>query len=238
MKLLVDIGNSRVKWTLAHGTELEPPRICAHAACAEAWTGLRLGSVLYCSVAQADDERRALAALGDSPAYRVRARAHGAGVINGYHSPGQLGADRWASLLGARALWPGQNLVIVDAGSALTVDGLRRDGQHVGGAIMAGYHALRAGVTAAAPILPATGGAIRLPARSTEDALETGAWWGLAGAVERLVAGVGEQLGPFEVLLTGGDAGRLRPLLPDHWHIDATLALRGLLAAEEAGCAG
>lgn len=238
MRLLIDIGNSRVKWTLASGEQLQPPRICGHDDCAAAWASLEKRPALFCSVAAPPREEQALAALTGWEVTRVQPVSRCAGVINGYARPETLGADRWASLMGARAMYPGHDLVIVDAGTAVTVDGLHADGRHVGGAILAGAVASRRGLTSAAPGLPATGGRPSLPARNTADGVAGGTWIGLAGAVERVVGAIEAELEGAELLLTGGDAEALHPLLDHDSTVDATLSLRGLLAAEEDGCAG
>ena len=61
------------------------------------------------------------------------------GVTNGYQQPERLGDDRWMTLLAAREMLPG-DCVLIDAGSAITLDLLRADGQHLGGAILPGFN--------------------------------------------------------------------------------------------------
>ena len=70
---------------------------------------------------------------------RCRSEAECCGVINGYDEPARLGVDRWLALLGAAALVDG-DCVVIDAGSAITLDLLRGDGRHLGGAILPGIH--------------------------------------------------------------------------------------------------
>lgn len=238
MKLLVDVGNYRVKWTLAEGDRLESPRTCDAAECASAWADLAPERAIFSSVASPDVTGRVVTAFGNTPSVRIHARATGSGVTSAYPEPRMLGDDRWANLVAARAAFPGHDLLIVDAGTAVTVDYLDATGHFPGGAILAGYQALRAGLSVAAPALPAIGGEPVLPARNTPDAVAGGAWFGLAGAVER----VARQLAPDPErcirLLTGGDARALRPFLTAEWTVDPLLTLRGLLVAEEDECAG
>jgi type III pantothenate kinase len=61
------------------------------------------------------------------------------GVTNGYRQPERLGVDRWMTLLAAREMAPG-DCVVIDAGSAITLDLLCADGQHLGGAILPGFN--------------------------------------------------------------------------------------------------
>lgn len=232
MRLLVDIGNSRVQWTLADGEHLAPGSCCAHDECQRAWRHLQPDSACYCSVACAESTARVLAALPRVHWQRVSAVPQAAGVINGYTRPTELGDDRWAALLGARARYPGHNVIIVDAGTAVTIDALAASGQHMGGTIVAGYRAQRVGLAEMAPALPCRDGAIRVPPRNTLDALTTGGYLGLAGAIERLAGALSADLGSWTGLLTGGDARSLSPLLDSEWIHEPMLTLRGLQRSE------
>jgi type III pantothenate kinase len=242
MKLLIDIGNSRVKWGLESGGEIEGPY--AFAADADAitdafelaWGGLAPASVRFCSVSTGklpemlSDWSRG--AWGIEP-FRVRSAAAAGVLVCGYRDPDALGADRWANLLGARDLLGATDVVVVDAGTAVTVDALRADGRHLGGAILPGLCAARAGLHAAAPALPAAGGASGLPAATTAEGMAAGSLVGLAGAIERVTREVGRPLEAPAWLLTGGDTDTLRPWLDPGWRHEPLLTLRGLSAALE-----
>lgn len=119
MKLLVDIGNSRVTWTLAHESLLESPRRCRHGECARAWAGLddRVLLALACSVASADTTRQVLAALPNVPIKRVESAACWGDLVNGYVDPHGLGVDRWLAMIGARTVFPHEGVLIADAGT-------------------------------------------------------------------------------------------------------------------------
>jgi type III pantothenate kinase len=139
----------------------------------------------------------------------LRASESRAGVRNGYHTPTQLGSDRWASLIGAHAAWPGEHLLIVTLGTATTVEALRADGDYLGGLIAPGpalmLQSLAQG-TAQLPTLDATmssGG--QAFARSTSDAILRGCAAAQAGLVERSHAQLQAQLGaPVRCVLSGG----------------------------------
>ncbi len=70
---------------------------------------------------------------------RFVSEARSAGVTNGYEQPERLGVDRWLALIGA-AEWSEGDCIVIDAGSAITLDLLRGDGQHLGGAILPGIN--------------------------------------------------------------------------------------------------
>lgn len=139
----------------------------------------------------------------------LRASESRAGVRNGYQVPTQLGSDRWASLIGAHAAWPGEHLLIVTLGTATTVEALRADGDYLGGLIAPGpalmLQSLAHG-TAQLPTLDATmptGG--QAFACSTTDAILRGCAAAQAGLVERSHAQLQAQLGaPVRCVLSGG----------------------------------
>lgn len=248
MKLLVDIGNSRIKWAVAeHGSLRGPHDLLRPAgdptpALAAAWGGLQPTAVAYCSVVPGSVTTALREWVGHRwgvDALEIRACGRGGPLTSGYREPARLGADRWANLHGVRVLLGAVDAVIVDAGTAVTVDALRADGQHLGGAILAGLDASRAGLSVAAPTLPAAGDTTALPAVDTATAIAGGTLAGLAGAIERVAEEVGRDLARPVHLLTGGDANTLRPWLGDHWQYDELLTLRGVDAVSEGmECAG
>ena len=156
-----------------------------------------------------------------------------------YYNPGQLGQDRAANILAARAqeLHP---CLILDAGTCLTADVLDLDGGHVGGAIAAGGPALWAGVLDRAPHLAAAAAAWPDPASlgawgcSTEENLAIGWEAGLVGIALGLVARYREMTdGGGGVILTGGDAERLARGLDEMVVVRPLLTMDGLRLARE-----
>jgi len=145
-QLLIDAGNTRLKWATLRGRRLGRlqvvewnGRTVARVA-RQAVTG-GVDRVLVCSVAGTVLERalRQAARAAGAPAPQfIRSTRRAAGVRNGYVEPWRLGADRWVAMLGARARHPGRALCIVDVGTALTIDLLDSAGQHRGGLITPG----------------------------------------------------------------------------------------------------
>ena len=247
MILLVDIGNSRIKWACAGDGEIGSPRAfprprLAHArAFEQAWCGLTPSAVAVCCVAGVETVD-ALAqwtyfAWGIRP-LRLRTRAREGHIVCGYPDPSCLGADRWANLIGARALVGETDTQVVDAGTAVTVDALRGDGQHLGGAILTGLDASRRALLTAAPGLPEAFSEDGLPSRHTSGAIGMGTLVGLAGAIERVAGEVGGGLHRPRRLLTGGDAERLAPYLSPDWEWEPCLTLQGLYSVSDERCAG
>jgi len=156
VKLLIDAGNCRVKWAVARGggagldaaldlgdtvtigAELESELTAAWAALerpAAVWAACVAGPAVAQAIAFA------CRGWGLRPAF-IEAQARQAGVVNSYPRPGELGGDRWAALVAARAMRPGEAAVVVDAGSAVTVDALDAAGVFRGGVILPGARAL------------------------------------------------------------------------------------------------
>ncbi len=239
MHLLIDLGNSRLKWA-----QYAPDLWNAEAALLDAeknsgslfdevWGKIaKPQRVIVCSVSS--QERLSaleqwVRARWSVSAHVARPQAEQLGVKNLYRNPQQLGADRWAALIGARGLTT-QAVCIVDAGTAVTVEALSAGGEFLGGAIFPGLRLLRDSLARGTQAIPpATGDATHILGRSTEDGVTAGTMFGLAGAVERLIDEHRRTLGEaMEVFLTGGDA----PALAAHLRVSATsvpdLVLKGL----------
>ncbi len=224
MILAIDLGNSRIKWAVHPGDLPVTGRFASAGSVAgasldaalPAWSAVdQLREIVVCSVAETALEHaidRVAARLG-VPVRTVRARACSAGVRNLYLDPAQLGADRWAALIGARARSHSASLV-VDVGTAMTVDALAADGRFLGGLIVAGYDLMRGALAQGTARLPNQEGEYHPLARSTQDAIVTGALQALAGAVQRTrEAIIADGHGAPRLLMTGGAAERLALLL-------------------------
>src|SRR4051812_28318416 len=139
--LLIDAGNSRIKWGVhdGHGWAARGavPTAQANAIGAD-WESLQgIGNATASNVAGvlvAEDLQRACRERGIALAI-VRPQAAQLGVTNGYREPSQLGAARWAALIGAHHAAQGHKLG-VRAGTALTIDALTADGRFLGGLIV------------------------------------------------------------------------------------------------------
>lgn len=250
MTLLVDLGNSRLKWAWADGARLADQGVAEHAQdglaqCLEsAWARVRRPRRVVVSnvageMAAAVLTGWTLGRWGVAPEVVV-ARESACGVRNAYSEPAQLGADRWAALIGAWSLRPGAACV-VDCGTAVTVDVLAADGAHLGGLILPGLAMMRAALLAGTRgVRPVGAPEVALLARNTAGAVAGGTLYALVAALDRIAEEVvAESRDPVSLVITGGDAGGLLPLLARRWVHQPDLVLRGLavIAAEsvEAG---
>lgn len=232
MKLLIDAGNTRVKWALHDGRDWLEQGAVTHAdiaTLAEVWAGYPIRSVHAASVAS-EVVSAALEGAAPLPVQWVTSQRAGDGVHNHYRDPGEQGADRWLAVLAARELVPG-DVVVACAGTALTVEALTAEGEYLGGLILPG-HALMLDSLArgTANLNRAPGQVVTFP-QGTQDALASGAVDALCGAIERMRRRLAETTGRGvpELLLTGGDAERLVPWLAAPLRIVDNLVLIGLL---------
>ena len=247
MILLLDIGNSRVKWGLLERNELLPGGTAAHAGADlravldGAWAKLaRPERVLTCNVAGADCAQWLtdwIRAAWDMTPEFIVPQQQACGVTNAYVEPQRLGADRWAALLAAHMHIPG-TACIVDCGSAVTIDALAANGEHLGGLILPGLSMMRRALIKDTHIPDTPGyGQVSLLARDTGDAVTGGVLYALVAAIDRITADVARELrGPMTRVISGGDAECVLPLLAEPYRHEPHLVLQGLavLAQKEA----
>ena len=137
-----------------------------------------------------------------------------------YGSPRTLGADRIAAACGAAALLPGENVLVADAGTCLTLDLVARD-HFIGGDIAPGVKMRLKAMAALTASLPEADKLGELPAfgTDTDTALRCGAVRGAAAQIADAFARARELHGVDHLILTGGDADLLAPCLPPHLNV-------------------
>ncbi len=242
MLLAVDAGNSFVKLAYHDGSQwlgVERVALSGFAAKAAAWEGPR-PDVVWVSDVAGPAFRDSLAGLVRSwacPVRWVRPSERCCGVVNGYRRPSQLGSDRWCALVAAHRLG-GEAKVVASVGTAVTVDGLTADGVFLGGLILPGIALMQAVLAAHTAGVGETRGSHEVFPRDTGNGVYTGALAGIAGAVERVADWLAERAGRAEVVLTGGGAGVVAPLVRRPQRVVPNLVLEGLLCmAREEGMA-
>jgi type III pantothenate kinase len=238
MKLLVDLGNSRLKWAQCGPNAWQPGEPCASGDLPPAWSnlakpeGVWLASVARPGIADAlcDWIRRKWGLNAE----RVVARREASGVRVRYDEPETLGADRFVALVGARH-YTRKACIVVDCGTAVTVDALEESGDYPGGVILPGLAMMREALTERTGLIrSAKGHPSEVCARTTQDGVAAGTLIGLVGAIRELVVRQRDRIGDGDVILTGGDAPLLRPLLKMETLDIPDLVLRGI--AVVAGC--
>jgi len=239
VKLLLDLGNTRLKWGLHDGRRwlaqaaIEYDRLDGLAA--DVLALARPTAAVGSNVAGPHAAARVAAAL--PPGLEVSwnlPRERQCGVTNGYLRAAQLGADRWAALIGAHGLHQGVTLAVM-AGTATTVDALDAAGRFRGGLILPGLGLMRRSLARDTADLPFADGHVEAYPRRTEDAIVSGCLEAQVGAIERMFhrLATGEEA---LCLLSGGAAGAIAPHLSVPCRQIDNLVLEGLarIAADRA----
>lgn len=243
MVVLVDIGNTRIKWATLKRDQLGSRGNAVHrdsldAAMAAFATALppqpRIVASNVAGEAVSRQLRALVAARPGASLELVATSAERFGVRCAYADPSKLGVDRWVAVLAAHHAARGP-VCVLSAGTAVTFDAVDAGGAHLGGLILPGAAllatALDRNTSNIGPTTLATEAArgLDLLGRTTDAAVGHGAWLALAAALDRAVATVARALGttPF-VYLTGGDAEALRAWLETRVELRADLVLEGL----------
>jgi type III pantothenate kinase len=240
IRLLIDLGNTRVKWVWARGRTLETDRagrgdIAALAGACRADHTARPDAVLLSSVAGAaltrEVEDLCLACWGIE-ARSLQSRAEQGRVRNAYGEPARLGVDRWLAIVGAVETY-GAPLIVWDLGTATTLDAVDADGRHLGGWIVPGpltmLRSLRRWTQLPVPDDLQDAGAAQ-PGKSTAECIARGAVAAQVGALMQLISDLSDRgVANPRLIVTGGAAGTLLPSL-DLAHVhDPWLVFRGML---------
>lgn len=238
MNLLIDAGNSRVKWGWyepagdgGRWASISSVSLIEFAASSDhinpfSVTHENPSRIVISNVA-GEGARELLVnwtSIFNAVPLWVKGEAERCGVRSRYERPEQLGPDRWAALVAARALEPGPCLV-VNAGTATTVDALSAEGEFLGGLILPGIELMRFVLHEHTGRLPIQEGSFRAAPRNTLDAIETGCRHAQAGAVERMYRAMG---GRGACLVSGGGGRALIERLELPCRYVENLVLEGL----------
>ena len=243
MILLMDVGNSRLKWATLRNGHFEHGGAWAHDVevikelASAAWGDIDLPEAVFVANVAGEPLRRALNTWIKrrwklSPEY-VSASSEEFGIRNAYAEPARLGIDRWLAILGARELFKGA-LCVVDCGTALTIDVLAADNRHLGGLIVPGIQLMRDALIGRSEKMrgqldAASHQQVTLLGTDTGSAVAGGTLYAEVAAVDRILSDLRAELGEsLRCVLTGGDAQRLQPLLACPTDYEPDLVLRGL----------
>lgn len=237
--LLIDHGNTRLKWVLARSGQVDANTAGSGSLddfvqCFQSPAIIGPGAVVLSSVADAGQVRELEGFCGSRwglTPWRLSSLASQGGVTNAYDDPSKLGVDRWLAIVGAVA-HHGKPIVIWDLGTAATLDAVDGQGQHLGGMIYPGpatmLNALRNETLLQAP--QQLGRASAGPGDTTRECIANGVFAAQVGALNQFVRNVAKIMSAEpRLVVTGGAAPELLPLLDfDHVH-DPWLVFRGML---------
>lgn len=238
MELLVDSGNSRLKWAVLERGVIGPARSApggrelTPAQLDRLWGELPVPDRVWIANVAGESvaaclERWLRSRWGKTGTF-VCSQREACGVRSGYRDPRKLGVDRWLALIAARHHHP-LPACIVDCGTALTLDVLDNDGRHHGGLICPGAALMRRSLgQGTAQVEAEEHETDALLGDHTAAAVTLGVEAALAGLVERSLARLAPRWPDLHLVLTGGDAIRLARNLSRPAQLAPDLVLRGL----------
>lgn len=238
MRLLVDIGNTQVKYVFQ---QTDDESMFSDAVYLDYQPFLQaLASKDFADVSElivanvhANNvlvEIEAWASAQNIAFLQVQSQAKAFGVSSSYLQPESLGVDRWLAIIAAHQLYPQQNVLIIDAGTATTVDLLAANGQHLGGWIMPGVQ------TMFTSLLSNTQKIVAEPIHianvsfgiNSSQCLNHGVWAMTIGAIKEAIVQANKLLIVNKVLLTGGNSEQLADLINDDYELAPSLIFHGL----------
>jgi len=239
--LLIDIGNTFIKWgryragcATAEAAQIDSERrlideIPGMGAAFAAYPPPR--HIVISNVAGTRIRNpllRAIELWSDVAPHWVASSGSQCGVTNGYRNPAQLGTDRWAALIGARALQPEQPVLVVVCGTATTIDLLTPEGHFAGGNILPGMGLMLRSLHTNTAALPDADGEYVTHPTHTVDAITSGCQHAQAGAIERLFRRHRAEYVDLHCLISGGAGKTVAPRLSIPYRYHDNLVLEGL----------
>lgn len=237
MNLLVDIGNSRLKWAIEREGDILNFEALDYrqedflACLRQRWQALEAPDQLALASVAQPQVAEAVMTLAQSlwPQQLSFVRPHASrqafGVVNAYAQAETLGLDRWLAMLAAYREYPG-GVCVIDCGTAITVDVVHADGRHAGGLICPGLQAMKQALAVSTAALTVDGQMNQLDlAANTRTAIANGVLLAAVGLIETVIQRFAAQC---HVVLTGGDSRLLADALTESVDVDGHLVLKGL----------
>ncbi len=241
MLLVIDIGNTRTKWALADDAgKLKEAQACLNidiAASALARAATLASKAIVANVAGEGMAAQVMKILQPLAVNFATVGTQASGVNNGYAEPTQLGIDRWAALVAAWHINKHPSLV-VNAGTAITMDALDSKGRFFGGTIMPGLRLMQASLAGNTALLNVSEGSATDFATNTQDAIESGGLNAVCGAIGIMLKRLEKHSGWLpKLILSGGDANKIAEALKlssKQVIMTENIVLQGLMLLEKA----
>lgn len=148
-------------------------------------------------------------------------------ALNGYQKTSDLGVDRWLAMVAVQYRLI-NNYCVIDAGTAITIDVVDGNGNHIGGVIMPGKQLMLSSLFSETDRIAEDSGEFVMLADNTSDAVYSGVISCLVGGVDRVLSGVEKQNKKIRFVVTGGDAALMSQYLSYHVAIEINLVLEGV----------
>lgn len=234
--LVMDIGNSRIKWRSTEPLSQSPRSETYHAdrllQQLPEWFDdeALISPVVVCSVASVEVNGRVHQYFADRDLIInfIKTSRFIAGVRNGYIDIEQLGVDRWVAMVSAYNKYQ-TAVCVIDAGTAITIDVVDVDGHHLGGMIMPGFNLMRQSLLSGTYGISEVSDFSRLLADNTGDGVSAGCVQLLTAAIKPIIDRIENQNGlKMITIVTGGDADLIAEQTGCELTLDKWLILDGL----------
>lgn len=257
--LLIDLGNTRLKWACYHAGELQPVGLFVVDPVrfvddlSTSWSGLKKPDTIILS---SDVDETLTAALNSWTKHTwgvevtlINAEANAYAVKNAYAEPIKLGSDRWASLVAVKNTL-NQAAIIVDCGTAITIDAISYDGEHQGGIILPGIKTMYDALTRKTHKISSadtntqyidmdidSGVRVAALANNTTDGISNGIYTSAVACINEMVDQIKSTIAKdthsnsdneLACIITGGDAQAIQGLLSTSFEYKPNLVLEGL----------
>jgi type III pantothenate kinase len=239
MYLLIDVGNTRIKWILVENSYDEAVvQYGSIEKLAKALVAIDRAEtkILLSAVNQIENLQQLLRANGFDKIIVAKSQASEAGIVNSYEQPERMGVDRWLAMIASYQLQSlgddKQGMIVVDAGSALTIDVLNQEGVHQGGYIVPGLKMAETALFSNTEQVKRydesvpTGNqysALNKLGNNTVQCVE----YGVINQHVALIEQVTRQYPEYKIMITGGDGDLLASFFPAAT-VDENLVLKGL----------
>lgn len=235
MRLLVDIGNTRTKYTVEQQGKLSVIQTKRNEDINQQWLENITFSVKTIIIASVSEEHLvdvflAYAKKNSIEFFNVESESKRFGVTSSYQAPRTLGVDRWLTLLAANFIYSNENILIVDAGTATTIDLLDKSGKHLGGWILPGIDILfNSLLLNTSQIMATKENHVDISfGKSTSDGVNNACWAATLGFINQSITQAKKQVSLDKIILTGGNAEKLSVLLSTKHHIVHELVFIGM----------
>ncbi len=238
MILLVDIGNSAIKWAILEKDSLSTQQYITYEisrldnVLTKIWQYLNKPEIIWISNVAGPQVNETviywtIKHWQCKPNF-IKTTKYECGVRNGYKYPEQLGVDRWLALIAASRLEAAMSCVVIDCGTAVTIDVLD-NGQHLGGIIAPGLNTMQTSLSQNAYNLTDSKQFLATSNFSLANNTSNGIIFGTLYAVLGLLEYVMNKLeNKPKLILTGGDAVIIEPFLSRTYQYIPDLVLQGL----------
>lgn len=232
LKLAIDIGNTRIKTGIYEGKYLHELKIFEgnqYTDLVEYVIGKRnISSAIMSSVREIPKE--IMDSLFERFPLTILDENTNVPLINLYRTPATLGTDRLAGVIGASAIFPDHDLLVINAGTCITYDFITYDRQYAGGAISPGIKMRFKSLYTLTDQLPLIQEATVdfVIGASTEEAILSGVMNGVMAEVQGMIEKFREAYPSLRVVLSGGDAGYFEKQLKSDIFVALNIVLSGL----------